>query len=149
MAGPLFTIQDRAFLEEIRIWVQEASADSFLPHIDNGDNNENRAPGKSSKELLYSIFKNDIEAVDKSDAIIALLDGVPQDVGTAIELGYAYSKKKPILGLRSDFRVLGNFDTQIIDLMVQNVCSDLVFESNGNKEILKKGVISFIEKLKD
>lgn len=39
--------------------------------------------------------------------MVAVLDGADVDSGTAWEIGYAYAKGKPVLGLRTDFRTLG------------------------------------------
>ena len=145
-AGPLFTIQDRRYLEEISELVEAAGAKTFLPHRDNQDNARNRTPDTSRKKLR-SIFKKDIQGVEKADAIITFLDGVPVDAGTAIELGYAYSRSKSILGIKSDFRVLGNFDNQLIDLMVENVCSKIIFIPDGDWTKLTKGINQFVRSL--
>jgi len=119
------------------------------PDTDNKDNAGNRLSRKvPSKEVYVSIFKKDIAAINKADGIIALLDGVPCDTGTCIELAYAYAKKKPILGLRTDFRTQGSFGGfQVIDLMTQNACNELCFEPYGNVEILKRKITTFIKSL--
>ena len=48
------------------------------------------------------IFMKCVEGVDASDLVVAVLDGVDVDSGTAWEIGYAYAKGKPVIGLRTD-----------------------------------------------
>ena len=143
IAGPLFCVQDRDFLVELRDMARSAGADTFLPHEDNDDNEKNRTPN-TSRETLRSIFEKDIKSIDKADAVIALLDGVTVDTGTSVEIGYAYARSKPILGVKTDFRVLGNFESQVVDLMIENACSKILFVANGDKDIIRQGIISFI-----
>jgi nucleoside 2-deoxyribosyltransferase len=112
LAGPLFSYYERTFLEKIdsgisQIWwrvkgiqreeIEGMTSICFLPHRDAGD------VGINSKERKQT-FDMDIHAIDKSQIIVALLDGPDVDSGTAVELGYAYSIKKKIFGLLTDNR---------------------------------------------
>ena len=45
-----------------------------------------------------------IEAIDRCDAVVAILDGPDSDSGTCVEIGYARALGKPIIGIRTDFR---------------------------------------------
>lgn len=38
-------------------------------------------------------------------AMLAILDGQDVDSGTAAEIGYAFARRKPIVGYRGDLRV--------------------------------------------
>ena len=53
-------------------------------------------------------MERDRTAIDDSDAVVALLDGPQVDDGTAWEIGYAYARGKPIVGIRTDFRNAGD-----------------------------------------
>ena len=147
VAGPLFTIQDRDFLERIRDVVRACGVNTFLPHEDNNDNAKGRS-SDVSRERLMSIFKGDYTAIKKADGIISVLDGVPVDCGTAWELGFGFALSKPILGIRTDFRVLGNFDHQRIDLMSEAACTRLLFVPQGDFKLIEEGVQSFLAELK-
>jgi nucleoside 2-deoxyribosyltransferase len=57
------------------------------------------------RRLNAEIGNNNRAAIDKCDAVLAVLDGVDVDSGTASEIGYAFAKGKPILGYRGDFRL--------------------------------------------
>ena len=49
------------------------------------------------------IFSTDVGGLDWADAVVAIMDGLDPDSGTAWECGYAY-RKKPLLLVRTDFR---------------------------------------------
>ena len=53
------------------------------------------------------IFRRDMEGLDWSEAVVAVMDGSDPDSGTAWECGYAYARGKPIVTFRSDFRKPG------------------------------------------
>jgi nucleoside 2-deoxyribosyltransferase len=50
------------------------------------------------------IFKSCIQAIEDSDALVAVLEGPDSDSGTAFEVGYAFARNKPVIGVRTDFR---------------------------------------------
>lgn len=54
-----------------------------------------------------AILDGDIEKLEESDIIIAVLDGLAIDPGVAAEIGYAYAKHKKIYGLYTDTRTKG------------------------------------------
>lgn len=143
VAGPLFTIQDREFLIKIRNMIRNLGCDTFLPQEDNNDNANGRKT-ETTQAKLKNIFRNDYKAIDRADAVIALLDGVPIDCGTAWEIGYAFAKGKPILGYRTDFRVLGNFDNQRIDLMSEAACTELLFVPEADINKIEAGISAFL-----
>ena len=51
--------------------------------------------------------------------MVALLDGPQVDDGTAWEIGYAYAKGIPVIGLRTDFRLCADSDGGIVNAMIQ------------------------------
>ena len=52
-------------------------------------------------------------------ALIAVLDGVDVDSGTAAEIGFAYALGMKIFGLRTDFRLAGDNLGSIVNLQIQ------------------------------
>ena len=56
----------------------------------------------------------DTEEVLKSDLMIALLDGLTIDAGVASEIGVAYAKGIPVIGLYTDSRQQGADNQQKI-----------------------------------
>jgi nucleoside 2-deoxyribosyltransferase len=54
------------------------------------------------------------------DAVLAGLDGVDVDSGTAAEIGFAYALGKPVIGWRSDFRLAGDNAASVVNLQVEH-----------------------------
>jgi nucleoside 2-deoxyribosyltransferase len=53
------------------------------------------------------------------DALVAVLDGVDVDSGTAGEIGFAYGLGKKSFGLRTDFRMTGDNEAAGINLQLR------------------------------
>lgn len=70
-------------------------------------------------KINLELGKTNAERIDKSDAVLAILDGVDVDSGTASEIGYAYAKGKKVYGLRTDFRLAGDNIGATVNLQVQ------------------------------
>ena len=71
------------------------------------------------KELNKEIGKNNKEGIDRCWGVLAVLDGVDVDSGTASEVGYAAAQSKPILGYRGDFRLSADNEGSIVNLQVE------------------------------
>jgi nucleoside 2-deoxyribosyltransferase len=59
------------------------------------------------------------ESIHNADGVVAVLDGVDVDSGTAAEIGYAFALGKRCHGLRTDFRLAGDNPGAIVNLQVQ------------------------------
>ncbi len=113
LAGPLFSQAEREFNEILRDKLVEMGFSVFLPQEDGEDDIYNRVENNQRK-----IFENDVKGVDTSDIVLAVLDGGSDvDSGTAWEMGYAYAKNIPVLGLKTDFRTFG--EDGIVNLMME------------------------------
>lgn len=110
LAAPLFSEAELDFNRKLRDKIKNIGYDVFLPQEDSNNI-------KDEKRRQEIIFTKNLAAIDSSDIIVAVLDGTDVDSGTAWEIGYAYSKGKPILGLRTDFRTLGIEGT--VNLMIE------------------------------
>ncbi len=95
IAGRLTNEEERKRLEEIDILCKNLGFETFLPHRDAGI--------VEGMQDVKRIFEEDItKSLAKSEIVIALLDGLHVGAGTAWELGYAYSKGIPVLGIKTD-----------------------------------------------
>jgi nucleoside 2-deoxyribosyltransferase len=95
IAGKLQTPNEREILEKVDTICKSLGLETFLPHRDVGF-------AKSYKDSK-KIFEGDIIAGFKNcSLVIACLDGLHIGAGTAWELGYAYARKIPSLGLKTD-----------------------------------------------
>lgn len=71
------------------------------------------------QKLNREIAENNRSAIDKCDGVFAVLDGTDVDSGTAAEIGYAFAKRKPIVGYRGDSRVAGDNEGSLVNLQVE------------------------------
>ena len=58
-------------------------------------------------------------AIDQAHALVAVLDGVDVDSGTAAEIGYAFARGKLIVGYRGDFRLSADNEGSLVNLQVE------------------------------
>lgn len=111
IAGPLFNEKEREFLEEINAVCQTIGISTYLPAQDGG---------LLSQDNDDEVFQTDIKALNKADIVVASLNGVDVDSGTAFELGYAFAKGKKLFGLHTDFRTFS--PTSEVNLMLLKSC---------------------------
>ena len=71
------------------------------------------------KEINAIIALNNENGIRESTGVIACLDGVDVDSGTATEIGIAYMLGLPILGYRTDFRLSADNEGSDVNLQVQ------------------------------
>jgi nucleoside 2-deoxyribosyltransferase len=58
-------------------------------------------------------------AIDAAHGVVAVLDGVDVDSGTAAEVGYAFARGKLIVGYRGDFRLSADNEGSTVNLQVE------------------------------
>lgn len=128
VAGPLgFTLPTRAFHDQVLLpavrargfepldpWAESAAqfeaafALSGLEH-DLALRTANLAAGVANEALIRSC-----------DAVLAVLDGVDVDSGTAAEIGFAAALGRPVVGWRSDLRQAGDNTASVVNLQVEH-----------------------------
>lgn len=59
-------------------------------------------------------------SIRRADAMLAVLDGVDVDSGTAAEIGFAAALGKPIVGVRLDTRQAGDNEGAVVNLQVEH-----------------------------
>ncbi|VVB55918.1 Nucleoside 2-deoxyribosyltransferase [uncultured archaeon] len=100
LAAPLFSEAECDFNRKLRDELISAGFIVFLPQEDS-----NNVKDMSDRQKI--IFNKNLKGIENSDIIVAVIDGADIDSGTAWEIGFAFAKAKPVLGLRTDFRTLG------------------------------------------
>jgi len=111
VAAPLFSEAEREFNERIKSRLLKEGFTVFLPQ----------------DECDQNTFNCCIENLEKSDVVVGVFDGSQVDDGTAFECGYAFAKGIPVVGLRTDFRRVGEF-TNEVNIMLENcatMCKNL------------------------
>jgi nucleoside 2-deoxyribosyltransferase len=78
----------------------------------------------AERRALYATINTGLgaknaENIRMADGMVAVLDGVDVDSGTAAEIGYAYGLGKRIYGLRTDFRLTGENEVSVVNLQVK------------------------------
>jgi nucleoside 2-deoxyribosyltransferase len=94
IAGPLFDPGERWYLEQVDAIARELGFLTYLPHRDG-------AMGHTTTE----IFQADLRGLESADLVVAVLNGPDVDSGTAWELGHAYARGVPIVGIQEDIRL--------------------------------------------
>ena len=112
IAGPLFNEMEREYLEKIDAICRKIGINTYLPHRDAGLQNHSNAD---------KLYKMDIDVLERTKLIIANLNGVDVDAGTAFELGYCFAKGKILLGIHTDSRFLEPFSE--VNLMILKSCT--------------------------
>jgi nucleoside 2-deoxyribosyltransferase len=115
VAGPLFDEGERWWIELVEQTVLAAGFSTFLPHRDN--------PVKTADNVA-EIFANDKDGIDRCQVVVANLNGIITDDGTAWELGYAYATNKYLIGLHTDWR--RRFDDEVVNLMIECSLNEMV-----------------------
>jgi len=95
IAGKLCTESEREFLEKIDEVCKKLGLETFLPHRDVGL--------AANTKYINEVFKGDIiDGFKDVDIVVANLNGLHTGAGTAWELGYAYAKGIPAIGIKTD-----------------------------------------------
>lgn len=112
-AGPMFAQADLLYndylVEKIRAISENINV--YLPQ-ENGSINDKTAYADSKMIALA-----DTEKVLESDLLVAILDGLVIDPGVASEIGVAYARGIPMIGLYTDTRQQGADNLQKIDAL--------------------------------
>lgn len=78
-----------------------------------------KAKQEAWQKLNLILGENNRKGIQDSDGLLAVLDGVDVDSGTASEIGYAAALGKPVLGYRGDFRLAADNEGSIVNLQVE------------------------------
>jgi len=115
VAGPLFDEGERWWIGQVEQIVADVGFETFLPHRDN--------PPKTA-ETVGTIFDTNREAIDRCSVLVASLNGITTDDGTAWEIGYAFAHDKFLIGLHTDWR--SRFTDEVVNLMLERSLDSLV-----------------------
>lgn len=131
LAGPLFDEGERWHIEQLEQLVAELGFRTFLPHRDN--------PPKTV-DTVAEIFANNRDAIDECDLVVANLNGVTTDDGTAWEVGYAYARDRTLIGFHTDWR--RRFTDEVVNLMLERSLDHLVRSTDELVLVLQPLVVN-------
>ena len=119
LAGPLFTLAERRFNEEVAAELERLCPSLLVVVPQRYDTEFLNAPDFHAK-----VFDCAIQSINCCDAVVAIVgDGPDSDSGTCIEIGYAKGLGKKVIGVRTDFR---GSQEQGLNVMVARMCDHLV-----------------------
>jgi nucleoside 2-deoxyribosyltransferase/predicted secreted protein len=101
LAAPLFSEAEREFNAATAKFLREHCYEVYLPQ-DTGDDRAGRHRSENEE-----IFQANTRELDRSDIVVACIDGADADSGTSWEMGYAYARGTPVIAYRTDFRRVG------------------------------------------
>jgi len=84
--------------------LRSLGVDTFLPQEEAGNASGLIAAGEDMSTVIRRLFDIDWNGVQRSDFMVAILNGRVPDEGTCVELGMAYALGKPAIGFQSDSR---------------------------------------------
>ncbi len=71
------------------------------------------------QEVITLLGKANADSIRRSNGVVAVLDGVDVDSGTAAEIGYATALGKWVIGYRQDLRRTGEDEAAEVNLQVE------------------------------
>jgi len=128
LSAPLFTQVERRWNRLLGSALQERiqGAEIVLPQDMTFDDAFNQAVD------FPHIFHACVESLEDADVVVAVLDGSDVDSGTAFEVGYAYARGIPIVGIRTDFR---KSQDRGLNLMLSQCCTELLRSMSFNEDV--------------
>jgi nucleoside 2-deoxyribosyltransferase len=135
-AGPLFTTPQRTWNVEVTDALRSAGHEVFLP--------QEEEPGKDAT----GIFAADTAGIDWSEALVVIMDGLEPDSGTCWKVGYAFGTKKPIVLVRSDFRVMAGSAGDYNPMLTQAATIRLDLPTATTAEIAR-AILQALERIKN
>lgn len=115
LAAPFFSELERNWVDKICEKLENSDFKVYSPYRENG-----LITHESTLEERNTIFLEDLKLIKESDFVVCLLDN--NDSGTNFEIGYAYSHKIPIFGLKTSTIPLNN--------MISHGCHSIVSSFN-------------------
>lgn len=147
LANGLFGLGDRLVNSKIadQLRTEIEGIELYVPQENDAIND------KSVHADSIAIAMADMERLNKSDFLIAVIDGVEVDSGVAAEIGAFYMTGKPIFALYSDIRQLGRDNEKKIQALINDGTENQFMYRNlfliGIIKDSKGGIYSTIEEL--
>jgi nucleoside 2-deoxyribosyltransferase len=128
LSGPLFTQAERRWNRRLARELEEriAGARVLLPQDFKVGSSYN-----NPKDYAH-IFRACLDALRQAHVVVAVLDGPDVDSGTALELGVAYERGIPIIGVRTDFR---ESQDRGVNIVIAGACTTLLREMSFGEDV--------------
>ena len=116
LANGLFSLGDRLVNEQLAAAIREAvpGIELYVPQENDAIND------KAAYADSLAIAQADLEMLQNSDVLVAVLDGVEIDSGVAAEIGAFAMLNRPIVGVFTDVRQQGRDNMMKIEALVHD-----------------------------
>lgn len=122
-AGPIFTPAQRAWLRALGERLRKQGHDAFVPAEAEQEFVEaTRTPRRAERQQTFHV---NLAKLAAAQLVVACLDGTDADSGTSFEVGFAFARRIPVLGYRTDYRTLGREGT--VNLMIDMACAQMLW----------------------
>jgi len=119
LSAPYFTAAEAAYVRELGRSLSKLGLDVAFPPGETV-----RRASLAGRPVPWSeLFEEKVRSLDDCDAVVALLEGADCGSETSWDCGYGYSKYKPVFGVRTDFRSLGDLGGHV-NLMIEESIVD-------------------------
>lgn len=124
LASPLgFVTYTRPYAAELADLVRQAGAEPLDPWSTGAGAELARLieNGASESEVAIAnrrVGEANCSMIERSDAVLACLDGIAVDDGTAAEIGYAVGIGRTVAGFRLDLRITGDNRATAVNLQI-------------------------------
>ncbi len=125
-AAPLFTRGEIDFNQKLATGLRGQGYKIYLP--------QEACAGIADPHQLYTTC---IRGLDGAGMVLIILDGTDADSGSCFEMGYAFAKGLPIVGVRTDFR--GSGEHMGLNLMLTHSCVHLVLTQMPPLKLIAPG----------
>ena len=119
LSAPLFSQAERRWNRGLAAELEKriAGAEVILP--------QDLKPGGAynSRTFFRHLFQGCVEGVRSADVVVAVLDGPDVDSGTAFEVGIAWERGIPVVGVRTDFR---ESQDRGVNLVIAGACTEML-----------------------
>lgn len=122
-AGPIFTQAQRAWLRRLGERLRRDGHDAFVPAEAEEEFMETHR--ELTPKERQAVFDANTAKLAAAHLVVACLDGVDADSGTAWEVGFAHARRIPVLGYRTDYRSQGREGP--VNLMLDRSCSGFLW----------------------
>ena len=142
-AASLFTQVERKWNRQLA-----EALTRLMPGLDIVMPQDFKTAGKYNDAKHYgALFRMCVDGVESSDAVLAIIDGAEVDSGVAWEMGYAYARGKPVIGVRTDFRPGAEHG---VNIMVSRSCRYLIREFSFQEDVeqLARDIIRRLKRMK-
>ena len=115
LTAPYFTAAEWRFAKELEEVLSTLGFDVTFPPGTKGVR-ESLLSGR--EDVWPALFREKVRSLNECDASVALLEGSDCNSELGWDCGYAYSKYKPVFGVRTDTRTLGDLGSRV-NLMIE------------------------------